>query len=158
MALVYGLTMGSTGGSGRGFFADLQQADTSSLFAAFLGGVIFNLSNLLLVAAIAVAGLSVAFPVGVGLALVIGVFVNYINKPEGDPILLFGGVALVVIAIVVNAIASAKVSAAGFSDPLLNCKSCQRNMVHSCSSCPNEPRQHARNLKRSLRRLKVSLA
>jgi len=118
MALVYGITMGSTGGSGRGFLADLHQADTSSLFAAFLGGVIFNLSNLLLVAAIAVAGLSVAFPVGVGLALVIGVFVNYMNKPEGDPLLLFGGVALVVIAIVVNAIASAKVSKAKGSTPV----------------------------------------
>nr|MCU0408812.1 GRP family sugar transporter [Bacteroidales bacterium] len=103
---------------GRGFIEDLQQASGSSLFSAFIGGVIFNLSNLLLVAAIAVAGLSVAFPVGVGLALVIGVFVNYTRKPEGDPVLLFAGVLLVVLAIVVNAVASARVSKSRGATPL----------------------------------------
>lgn len=118
MALVYGLTMGSNGDSGRSFIADLQQADTSSLLSAFIGGVVFNLSNLLIVAAIAVAGISVAFPVGVGLALVIGVIVNYMKKPEGDPLLLFGGVLLVVVAIVVNATASSKVSKSKGSTPV----------------------------------------
>jgi len=118
MSIVYGLTMGSIGESGRGFIADLQQADSSSIFSAFLGGVVFNLSNLLIIAAIAVAGISVAFPIGVGLALVIGVIVNYLNKPAGDPLLLFGGVSLVVVAIVVNAIASAKVSKSKGSTPV----------------------------------------
>ncbi|HOW41555.1 MAG TPA: GRP family sugar transporter [Bacteroidales bacterium] len=110
MTLIYGLTMGSIGDSGRSFISDLQQADSGSISSAFIGGVIFNLSNLILVAAIAVAGISVAFPVGVGLALVIGVIVNYIKNPEGNPVLLFAGVALVVVAIVVNALASSKVS------------------------------------------------
>jgi len=118
VALLYGMTMGSMGDTGRGFLADLQQADSSSINSAFIGGIIFNLSNLLLVAAIAVAGISVAFPVGVGLALVIGVIVNYIKKPEGDPLLLFGGVLLVVVAIVVNAIASSKVSKSKGSTPV----------------------------------------
>lgn len=118
MALLFGLTMGSLGDSGRSFIADLRQADSSSLLSAFTGGVIFNLSNLLLVAAISVAGLSVAFPVGVGLALVIGVLVNYIKNPEGNPLLLIAGVLLVVVAIVVNALASASVSKARGSTPV----------------------------------------
>jgi glucose uptake protein len=118
VSLIYGLTMGSMGESGRSFLSDLMQSDSSSILSAFTGGIIFNLSNLILVAAIAVAGISVAFPVGVGLALVIGVVVNYIKKPEGDPLLLFGGVLFVVIAIVVNAVASSKISKSKGSTPL----------------------------------------
>ncbi len=68
-------------------------------------GMVFNLANLLLVAAIAVAGMAVAFPIGIGLALVIGVVGNYMLNPQGSPILLFGGVLLVVVAVVVNAFA-----------------------------------------------------
>jgi glucose uptake protein len=109
-ALLFAFTMGSTGQSGRSFLNDLAQADTSSLTSAFIGGVVFNLSNLLLVAAIDTAGMSVAFPVGVGLALVIGVLTNYIASPVGNPVLLFVGVAAVVIAIIVDAIAYRKLS------------------------------------------------
>jgi glucose uptake protein len=75
---------------------------------AFLGGVVFNVANILLVAAIAIAGMSVAFPVGIGLALVLGVILNYVAKPEGDPMLLFLGVALVTAAIITNALAYRK--------------------------------------------------
>ncbi|MEO8024851.1 MAG: hypothetical protein ABI823_00175 [Bryobacteraceae bacterium] len=71
------------------------------------GGVVFNLANMLLVAAISVAGMSVAFPIGIGLALVIGVIWNYILTPQGNPTLLFGGAALVVVAIIVDAMAYA---------------------------------------------------
>ena len=110
MALIYGLTMGSSGAEGRGFIEDLQQADSASIGYAILGGAVFNLSNLLVVAAIAIAGLSVAFPIAVGLALVLGVIINYIKVPTGNPILLFIGVGLVVVAMVVNAIASSKTS------------------------------------------------
>lgn len=67
LALVLAFTMGSVGSGGRSFLADLRQADAKWLGSAFLGGVIFNLSNILLVAAIDIAGLAVAFPVGVGL-------------------------------------------------------------------------------------------
>jgi len=72
---------------------------------AVIGGAVFNVANLLLVAAIDVAGLAVAFPVGIGLALVIGAVSNYVIKPEGNPLLLFGGVALVAVAIVLDAMA-----------------------------------------------------
>jgi glucose uptake protein len=60
------------------------------------------------VAATAIAGMAVAFPIAVGLALVIGVVVNYIATPLGNPYLLFGGLVLVVIAIVVDAAAYKK--------------------------------------------------
>jgi glucose uptake protein len=103
--LLLGLTMGSIGNEGRSFVSDLSQANGKSLGSAFLGGVVFNLSNLLWVAAAAVAGMAVAFPIAVGLALVIGVILNYLAESKGDPILLFAGVGLVVVAIVLNAIA-----------------------------------------------------
>jgi len=105
LALIFGITLGSTGNEGRSFFQDLGQADFRSLGSAFLGGVIFNLSNLLIVAATAIAGMAVAFPLAVGLALVIGVVVNYIAEAKGDPFILFLGIGLVVVAIIINAIA-----------------------------------------------------
>ena len=111
-SLVLGFTLGSTGAEGRSFLADLRQADAGALGSAFLGGVIFNLSNLLIVAATDVAGMAVAFPVAVGLALVIGVVVNYLAAPVGNAALLFGGVALVVAAILVDARAYAKLPSA----------------------------------------------
>ena len=110
-SLLYGITMGSTGEHGRGFFEDIAQADATSILYALAGGAIFNLSNLLVIAAIAIAGFSVAYPVTGGLALVLGVILVYIKVPTGNPLLLFLGVGLVVTAIVVNAIGSAKISA-----------------------------------------------
>ena len=110
-ALIYGLTMGSTGTSGRSFLEDIAQADVNSILYALLGGAIFNLSNLLVIAAIAIAGFSVAYPITGGLALVLGVILVYIKVPTGNPLLLFLGVGLIVTAIIVNAIGSAKMSA-----------------------------------------------
>ena len=104
-ALLMGLTLGSNGELGRAFIEDLQQASTTSLSAAFLGGVIFNLANLLIVAAIDIAGMAVAFPVGIGIALVLGVLINYFAVPIGDPWLLFLGVLLVAVAIILDALA-----------------------------------------------------
>ena len=67
--MIWGFTLGSTGEAGRGFVDDLLQVDISNLVSAFLGGVIFNASNILLSSSMSLAGMSVAFPVGVGLAL-----------------------------------------------------------------------------------------
>lgn len=105
LALVLAFTMGSVGIEGRSFIADLRQANASNLWSAFLGGAVFNLSNILLVVAIDIAGMAVAFPVGVGLALVVGVITNYLAVRIGNPVLLFAGVAAVVIAIVIDAVA-----------------------------------------------------
>ncbi len=113
LMLLASLTMGSTGSGGRSFLADLGQASRSALFSAFLGGVIFNFANILLVVAIDIAGMSVAFPVGIGLALVIGVIDNYLKNAKGNPVLLFAGVALVVVAIILDAVAYSKLPSTG---------------------------------------------
>lgn len=109
-SIFLGFTLGSTGDAGRSFIADLQQITPANYISAFIGGVLFNLANILLSAAVSMAGLTVAFPLGVGIALVLGVFVNYFGEPKGDPVMLFFGVALVVVAIIVNAMASGKMS------------------------------------------------
>lgn len=113
LALVLAFTAGSTGEAGRGFLADLGQAETRNLGLAFLGGVVFNLSNILLVAAIDIAGMAVAFPIGVGLALALGVVTNYVATPVGNPLLLFAGVAGVVVAILLSAAAYRRLPSQG---------------------------------------------
>ena len=105
MAMIFAFTLGSMGQQGRGFAADVRQAELVNIFSALLGGIVFNAANVLLVAAIAIAGMSVAFPVGIGLALIVGVLVNYLAQPISNPILLFLGVAMVTAAIVLDAIA-----------------------------------------------------
>ncbi len=102
---VLGISLGSVGDHGRSFITDLQQASSENLLSAFIGGIIFNAANILLSAAIAIAGMSVAFPVGIGLALVIGVIVNYIDAPVGNASMLFAGVACIAAAIGLNAYA-----------------------------------------------------
>jgi glucose uptake protein len=104
-ALLWGLTFGSFGATGLPFLQDIAQSNRHHIFLAILGGVVFNIANLLLVAAIDLAGLAVAFPIGIGLALVIGAISSYVLSPAGNPLLLFGGVALVMTAIVLDAIA-----------------------------------------------------
>ena len=84
---------------------NLAQSSFNYISLALLGGVIFNIANLLLVAAIEIAGMAIAFPIGIGIALVQGVLVNYIAMPDGNPELLFIGVLLVTIAIVLDALA-----------------------------------------------------
>src|SRR5215469_3906714 len=105
LTLVLGLTLGSSGSEGRAFAADLSQASHASIHSALIGGAIFNLANILLVAAIEIAGMAVAFPVGIGLALIIGVVVNYLASPVGNGALLAIGVALVTLAIPIDAVA-----------------------------------------------------
>lgn len=111
-AIISGFTLGSFGSEGRGFVQDIRQADTGNILKAFAGGVIFNASNILLVAAMAIAGMAVAFPVGVGIALAVGVIVNYVAAPHGDPVILFSGLALIVAAIIIDAVAYRKHSKA----------------------------------------------
>ena len=103
--LVWGLTLGALGNTGRPFLQDISASDLHHIGLAVIGGIIFNVANLLLVAAIDIAGLAVAFPVGIGLALVVGAVSSYILAPAGNPLMLFGGIALVVTAIVLDAAA-----------------------------------------------------
>lgn len=107
-SLLMAFTLGSFGTEGRSFLNDLAQADSRSLLSAFFGGVIFNAANILLAAAIALSGLSVAFPVGIGIALVLGVLVNYFSAAKGDPTFIFLGVFLIAVAIIMNGAAYKK--------------------------------------------------
>lgn len=109
-ALALAFTLGSHGHGGRAFLPDLAQAESRWIVSALIGGVIFNLSNILLVAAIDIAGMAVAFPVGVGLALVLGVITTYMTRPEGNVPLLGLGVIGVVIAITLDALAYRRLS------------------------------------------------
>ena len=113
-SLAIAFTLGSLFNDGRGFVADISQAGWEPMAWAFLGGVLFNLSNILLVIAIDIAGLAVAFPIGVGLALVIGTLQTAFFRPGevGSSPLLFAGVAFVVVAIIINAVAYKKLMAA----------------------------------------------
>jgi glucose uptake protein len=117
LTIILGFTLGSHGMDGRAFVPDLQQASSGAIISALIGGAVFNVANILLVAAIDIAGMSVAFPVGIGLALVLGVVINYMADPIGNAALLFGGVALVVLAILLDASAYRKLpgGAAGVS-------------------------------------------
>jgi glucose uptake protein len=117
LSLILAHTLGNHGTAGRPFIEDLHQMSNSSALSALLGGAIFNLANILLVAAIDIAGMAVAFPVGIGIALVLGVVLNYIADPIGNAVLLFGGVLLVVLAILLDATAYRKLpgGAAGVS-------------------------------------------
>lgn len=117
LALVLAFTMGSHGLGGRSFLADVQQAQHGWLFSAFLGGVIFNLANILLVAAIDIAGLAVAFPVGIGLALVLGVITTYWVTPVGNLPMLAIGVGAVLVAVILDAMAYKRLASAGVKTP-----------------------------------------
>lgn len=110
LSLLFGLTLGSFGEHGQAFWVNLTQASGSALQSAFLGGIIFNIANLLIVVAIDIAGMAIAFPIGIGVALVLGVIVNYLATPLGNPIILFMGVGLVSLAIILDALAYKKIS------------------------------------------------
>jgi len=104
-SILSALSLGSAGTQGRSFMDDLHQADSSNIISALIGGVIFNAANILFSAAIAIAGMAVAFPIAIGLALVLGVIVNFAASQKGDSVLLFTGVALITVAIIINAVA-----------------------------------------------------
>jgi len=109
ITFLFAFTFGSFGDLGRDFISDFYQADNHNLISAFIGGIIFNFANLLLVIGIEIAGMAIAFPIGIGIALVLGVFTNYIAQPEGNPYVLLVGVSLVVLAILIDGVAYKKI-------------------------------------------------
>lgn len=105
-AAVFGLTLGSCGGKGAwNFLANLRQGSWGNIGSALLGGFIFNAALILLVKAIDMVGLAVAFPVCNGLSIALGTTVNYLVAPKGSPFWIFGGIALIVLAVIANAAA-----------------------------------------------------
>ncbi len=115
-SVFFGLTIGHIDpASTDSFFLNLHVSSTRSIVEAFAGGAIFSIGNVLLVAAISVAGMAVAFPVGAGLALVLGSLLNYLISPTGNPALIFGGIAMVCVAIGLDALAYRDLEGAGKS-------------------------------------------
>jgi glucose uptake protein len=110
LGLVFMMTLGNWGSAGMGAWQNLAQAAPAPVAHALVSGALFNLSNILLVVAIDTAGMAVAFPIGVGLALVIGTVLSYIQAPKGNPGLLFAGVVLVLFAMVMSAMAYRKLA------------------------------------------------
>lgn len=113
VSLVYALTLGSTGGKGEGFLANVGAADPGNVVSAMIGGFIFNIANLLLVAGIDLAGLAVAFPVAIGIAMVVGVILSYALQPKGDPLLLGVGVLLAIAAVIMDGKAYGRLTKGG---------------------------------------------
>jgi glucose uptake protein len=115
ISLILALTMGSTGHDASSFLNNVKSADTSNIVSTMIGGAIFNLANLLLVAAIDMAGLAVAFPVSIGIALVVGTVLSYILQPKGNMLLLMSGVACALIAVILDGKAYGSMAMAGRS-------------------------------------------
>ena len=117
-SILFAGTLGSFGSAGMAVLENFRQAHHSFILPALISGAIFNLSNILLVVGIDAAGLAVAFPVGVGLALVIGTVESFVETPKGDPRLLFAGVALIVFAMIMSATAHHRLPQAAGRRPL----------------------------------------
>src|ERR1044071_9151057 len=102
ISVVLALTMGSTGNDASSFLNNVHSADTSNILSTLVGGAIFNLANLLLVAAIDMAGLAIAFPVSIGIALVVGVVLSYALQPKGNALFLGLGVICALVAVILD--------------------------------------------------------
>src|SRR5256714_10024514 len=113
ISLIFAFTLGSTANDANSFLNNVHSADTSNIVSVMIGGAIFNLANLLLVAAIDMAGLAVAFPISIGIALVVGVVLNYILQPKGSALLLMTGVACALIAVILDGKAYGDLSRTG---------------------------------------------
>jgi glucose uptake protein len=113
ISLIYAFTLGSSDGGLFSFVSNMQQATTTALFYAALGGFVFNIANVLLIAAIEMVGLAIAFPLAIGIALVEGTLLSYMIHPSGDPKLLFAGVGMALLAVVLIGIAYASRGTAG---------------------------------------------
>lgn len=109
-SLIIGFTLGSNGEQGVPFLENLKQVASTGVASAIVGGIIFNAANILLTAAVSISGLAIAWPIGLGIALVLGVLLNYfvLGGAKGDPLFLFAGVAFVLLSVIINGIATGK--------------------------------------------------
>ncbi len=111
MSLLYAFTMGSSANDPSSFLNNVRAADLSNIGWALLAGVIFNLANLLLVAAIDMAGLAIAFPIGIGIALVVGTVLSYVQQQRGFLPMLAAGVICAVVAVILDGKAYGEINA-----------------------------------------------
>ena len=131
ISLILGYTMGSTGGP-FSLVNNIHSADTSNIVYALVAGAVFNLANLLLVAGIDMAGLAVAFPVGIGIALVVGVVLTYLRDPKGNALMLGIGVLCAIVAVIFDGKAYRQLSAAGGSSGSASSTGTSRKSIIVC--------------------------
>lgn len=105
VAVVAALTLGSLGFDGFSFEDDMLHAFKHQWLLAFGAGVIFNLANMLMMGAIAVAGLSVAAPLALGISSMLGLGIAVLLRHAGNPALAFPGSACVLLGIVMVGVA-----------------------------------------------------
>ncbi len=103
-AVLYAFTVGNFGFDGFNFLDDLQHAGKRQWMYGFLAGLIFNLGNMLLMAAVSVMGISLAFPMTAGIALLVGTGVGFASRASGNPMMLLLGCGLVLTSIIVTAL------------------------------------------------------
>ena len=113
MSLILAFTMGSTGHDASSFVNNVQSASPANIVSTLVGGAIFNLANLLLVAGIDMAGLAVAFPISIGIALVVGVILSYALEPKGNALFLALGVACALVAVILDGKAYGSLASTG---------------------------------------------
>ena len=118
VSLIMAFTFGSIGTDGRGFMEDFQQADLKNMLFASFGGFIWSTGTLLIVAGIAIAGMSVAFPIGGGIGWIFGIITSYLVRPEGNTVYLFLGTAFILGAIILNMISYRRMAKSNKKAPL----------------------------------------
>jgi glucose uptake protein len=115
ISLILALTMGNTGNDPSSFLNNVRSADPQNIMMAMIGGAIFNLANLLLVAGIDMVGIAIAFPLSIGIALAVGVVLSYALQPRGDAVLLTVGVVCALLAVFLDGKAYGSLSTTGKS-------------------------------------------
>jgi len=124
ISLVLAFTMGSTGNDASGFLNNVHSADSSNIVSTLIGGAIFNLSHLLLVAAVDMVGVAIAYPVSIGTALVVGVISTYALQPKGNAVLLGAAVLCSLLAVVLDGKAYGSLASARRSVPKKSIVTC----------------------------------
>ena len=100
-AIVCAFTVGSMGYDGFNFTDDMLNARKQAWLFAFLAATIFNFGNMLMMAAISVAGMAVACPLALGVAMVVGAWMSYLGG-TGSAGVLLGGTLLILLSAILN--------------------------------------------------------
>lgn len=103
LAVAVCFTLGSVNQAEITFTDSLIGIAFRKVAIAILAGVLFQLANAFFISTVAISGLSVAFPVGIGFATLLGLIVNYVFNPHGNLTMLIGGMVFLIVAMVVSA-------------------------------------------------------
>src|SRR5713226_3429761 len=112
ISLILAFTMGSMRGGDGAFLNNVRSAAPLNILWACIGGFIFNIANVMLIAGIEIVGLAIAFPISIGIALIEGVVLSYALQPKGNAALLAGGVAMAVLAVILIGMAYGQLQSA----------------------------------------------